>query len=158
MFLRFARKTKVGELREGGEVVVEGKVAVDRTLTVPASATKCVYYDILNESFETGSRGRGRKMWVPKHAEQKITGFFVDDGTGRVWVAVDNSTADVRGGRTELGVIGKKGNARYIARIVQEGFVVRVKGLADKARAAEPGGVVLRPCAKGKVIVLVKRT
>ncbi|MDD5306377.1 MAG: hypothetical protein PHU25_03570 [Deltaproteobacteria bacterium] len=157
MFLRFARKTMVRDLREGGELVVEGKVAVERPLTLPGSATKCVYYDILNEAFETGARGRGRKMWVPKHAEQKITGFFVDDGTGRVWVAAETATADVRGGKTELGVIGKKGNARYVARLVQEGFVVRVKGLADKARAAEPGEIVLRPGAKGRIIVLVKK-
>jgi len=87
LFLGLRRATKIADLAEGEERIVDGRVVGRRELTVPGTKLKCVWFYQLSESFEVGARGRGRKMWVPKNAQQKSEGFFVDDGTGQVWIA-----------------------------------------------------------------------
>ncbi|MCP4600928.1 MAG: hypothetical protein GY847_10435 [Proteobacteria bacterium] len=150
MFRWFKSKTQVSDLLEGAEVAVEGRVVSRNELTLSGSKTRCVYYDKLNESFEVGARGRGRKMWVPKNLERRCAGFFVDDGSGQVWVTSDTEGLRVDGGKQESGAIGKKGSQRYSAQIIQNGDLVRIKALVSQPRGADPAhGFVLRPTKKG---------
>ena len=158
MFLGLRRATKIADLAEGEERIVDGRVVGRRELTVPGTKLKCVWFYQLSESFEVGARGRGRKMWVPKNAQQKSEGFFVDDGTGQVWIAANEEGTEVSGGVEEAGMLGKKGKSRYIARMIRGGDTVRVRGLVCKAKGAEPGdSLVLRPGKKGKLEILFKK-
>ena len=82
-------------------------------------------------------------MWIPASAVEKAEGFFVDDGAGRVWVAADDPRLAVAGGAEESGPLGKKGKQRFVARLVRAGDVIRVRGVVDNPKAAEPGDVLV---------------
>jgi len=158
MFLRFRKKTKISELVEGTLAVVEGKVVAKDLLMAPGSKTKCVHYEVMIETFGTGSRARGRAMWIPEKFDQRFTGFFVEDESGKVWVADDIEELIVDGARQEAGIIGKSGRERYMGRVVCEGDQVRVRGMVAKGRKSDPADVpVLRANEKGKAEVLVKK-
>ena len=158
MFLKLKRRTDVGNLAQGDDRVVEGKVVAAREMTVPGTSTKCVFYFHLTEAWQHGPRGRGRKMWVPQNVRQKCEGFYLEDGTGRVWIAGDGETMDVQGGAEESGPIGKKGKGRYLARMIRVGDVVRVRGIVDNPRGAEPGDVlVMRPTKKGVLQIVFRQ-
>ncbi|MCP4677999.1 MAG: hypothetical protein GY854_21285 [Deltaproteobacteria bacterium] len=150
MFLGFKKKTRVSELKAGVEAIVEGEVVSRNVLTISGSGTRCVYYDKMNESFEVGARGRGRRMWVPKNLERRCAGFFIEDGESKVWVTNDTDGLEVAGGHQEGGVVGKKGRTRYTAQYIQGGDRVRIKGLVCEPKGADPAdGLVLRPNRKG---------
>ncbi len=158
MFLRFKKRTDVTKLTEGEEAVVEGVVEARREMTVPGTQTKCVLYYLLAEAWQYGPRGRGRKMWVPSNQQLKTEGFFVNDGTGVVWVASAQEGIDLRGGTEKTGPIGKKGKARYLCRIVEAGDTVRVRGMAQRPKGAEPAeGLVIRSLEKGGLQVMFKK-
>jgi hypothetical protein len=143
MFLWLQRSTKVEALREGEERVVEGRVVPRHEIGVPGTQLKCVYYFQHVDKWDRGDRGRGRKAWYPVNAEEKAEGFFLDDGTGRVWVAADDPRRAVTGGAEESGPLGKKGKQRFIARLIRDGDVIRVRGVVNKPKAAEPGEVLV---------------
>jgi len=158
MFFRFRKPVRVADLAEGRESIVEGKVVSKTELTMIGSGKKCVYYDMLLESFGSGPRGAGRALWMPVRAETKTNGFFVDDGTGKVWVAADPESFDVSGARKEGGFLNKLGNQRYQASLIEPGDTVRVLGAVDKPGRKEPNeGLVLRCTAKGKIKILVRK-
>jgi hypothetical protein len=149
VFLWLKGKTKIEALQEGELCVVEGRVVADRELGVPGTQLKCVYYHQIVDKWDRGERGRGRKMWIPIHADEKAEAFTVEDATGRVWIAADAKSLDVSGAAEELGPYGKKGNQRFIARLIRVGDVVRVRGVVGKPMAAEPGELlVMRPGGK----------
>lgn len=143
MFLWLKRKTKIEALRAGDERIVEGRVVPRRELVVPGTQLRCVYYFQHVDKWDRGDRGRGRKAWYPVAAEEKAEGFLLDDGTGSVWVAADGPGLAVAGGVEEGGPLGKKGQQRFIARLVRAGDVVRVRGIVDQPKAAEPGEVLV---------------
>lgn len=155
--LRFARRTPVAEA-QSGVVVVEGRVvADDKLIPVTGSDTRCVFLDVSFENFQTGSRGRGRPMWVPKEAAEQIVGFFVQDDSGRVWVHADRADTEVRGGRRERGTTGKKATSRYVARFVAPGDVVRVKGEVVPTNKKGLGDRIVKAPSGEKLIVLFRR-
>ncbi len=157
MFFGFKKKTRTSELEAGAEAVVEGEVVARSELTISGSGTRCVYYDKMNESFEVGARGKGRKMWVPKNLERRCAGFFVDDGDGVVWVTSDTDGIEVVGGHQEGGTVGKKGRTRYTAQYIQGGDRVRIKGLVSRPKGADPAdGLVLKPNKKGILKIKVR--
>jgi hypothetical protein len=159
MFLRFKRSTPIGDLKPGGEAIVEGRVKARATLSLPGSGTTCVYYDQLVESFGRGARGGGRPFWMPQSAEQKLAGFFVEDSSGKVWVDADAQAVKLGGAPTEAGAYGAKGKKRYTARLLREGFVVKLHGAVDNPRGKEPSGtLVMRPRADGHLEALVRKT
>jgi hypothetical protein len=143
MFLWLKRKTSISALRDGDERIVEGRVVPKREIGVPGTQLKCVFYSQHVDKWDRGARGKGRKMWIPVNAEEKGEGFFLDDGTGRVWVAADDPRIDVTGGAEEAGPLGKKGKHRFFARLIRGGDVIRVRGVASAPRAAEPGDVLV---------------
>jgi hypothetical protein len=158
MFLSLRKRTRIAELVEGDERVIEGKVVAERELTLPNTKHKCVWYYQLLESLEVGPRGRGRRMWVPKNLQVNSDGFYVEDETGRAWIDAGNEGAEVSGGVEEAGPIGKKGRQRFLARMIRDGDVVRVRGLVAKPKGAEPGDVqVMRPGRKGRLEILFRK-
>lgn len=153
----FLRKSPVKDLQEGRVGLVEGRVVARSEITVNGSGTSCVYYDRLEEAYETPARGRGRALWIPKGYERRCAGFFVEDATGRVWIAQGHEGLEVNGGAREHGRLGKKGTRRYTAQLLRVGDKVRVRGLVDRPKAAEPTGTkVIRVDAKGRLVVRVK--
>ncbi|MEK6608817.1 MAG: hypothetical protein AABZ30_14245 [Myxococcota bacterium] len=145
MWLRFARRTPIAEL-DSGVAVVEGRVVAEKRLVIAGSQTRPVWLDMTVEVYTTGSRARGRAMWIPRKAEQQIVAFAVEDEGGRVWIdATDRSRIAVRGGRREIGSSGKRGTSRYVARFIAPGDVVRVRGEVRAARKGEGAGKALRP-------------
>ncbi|HUT76944.1 MAG TPA: hypothetical protein VM285_04620 [Polyangia bacterium] len=154
MFSLFTKKRKVSDLQLDAEVTVEGRVAAPESVSVPGAGIRCACYFVLNEAWQHGTRGRGRKMWVPTGAHNKCGGFFLDDGTGRVWVAAcEGNELDLAGGTGQVGELGKKGTGRYLARIVADGARVRVRGVVSRPKASEPGeGLVIRPGGKRRVL------
>jgi len=155
MFLRFKKKTRISELVEGLDTVIEGRVVARKELKLPASGTRCVFYEMSTESYKVGSRGRGRPMWLPERFEVKCTGFFVDDPSGRVWVKGEVEKMSVSGPRKEAGQMGQR--RRYIARIIQQGDIVRIRGGVSKPEADERADVLMiGPDSKGSLEILVR--
>ena len=157
MFLRFKRCTRIGELKAGADAVVEGTVKARESLNLPGPGTKCVYYDQLVETYGRGARGGGRPFWQPQSAEQKLVGFYVEDATGRVWVDVAAAAVALSGAPTETGQFGAKAKKRFTARLLKDGFVVKIHAAVDEPRGKEPRGTLaLRPRADGRLEVLVR--
>jgi hypothetical protein len=155
--LRFARRTPIAKA-EGGIAVIEGRVVPsEKLIPITGSDTRCVFLDVSFENFQTGSRGRGRAMWVPQEASEQIVGFFVEDDSGRVFVQADRATTEVRGGRRERGTTGKKATSRYVARYLAPGDVVRVKGEVAPTPKRSLGDRVVRAAKGGRMIVLFRR-
>jgi hypothetical protein len=153
LMLRFARTTPAAEAR-AGRVVVEGRVVADRTCPLAFSPSRPVWFEMTVEAYQSGSRGRGRPMWIPQQAEEKIVPFSVEDGTGRVRVAAEQGGYRVGGARREVGQAGQKGNRRYVAQIIAVGDVVRVRGVADPG---EDGSAVLRATPEQPLEILLRR-
>jgi hypothetical protein len=157
MFLRFRRRTAISDLAEGCEAVIEGKVTAKTPLKVPHAGVPCVFFDVFMESYGVGARGRGRPLWLPVRAEVKCSGFFVEDETGKVWVAGDERSYSVSGCRQKAGIIGKSGRQRYVAKYFQEGDVVRIRGAISKPVKGQPPDVlVMAPGRKGRLEILVR--
>jgi hypothetical protein len=158
MFLSWRKKTKISEIKEGQDAVVQGRVVAVREISATGSGTKCVYFSAMLELFTTGTRGRGRKMWIPQSAEERCSGFFVDDGSAKIWVTEQANALQVQGGAEETGSIGKKGNQRFFVRTIRSGDTVRIRGIASKPKGSEPAKTfVLRPGKKGRLEVLVRK-
>ncbi|NOZ86132.1 MAG: hypothetical protein GXP49_07680 [Deltaproteobacteria bacterium] len=161
MFLRFRPKTKIADLKEGSICVVEGTAAAGDTLQLPAGDNiRCLCYDITMESYRVGSRGRGRAMWIPDKAERKATNFFVSDDTGKVWVQADTPGLILSGALTLSGRLRKKANKRFVAAILRDGDIIRIRGLVSASRPqdGEPKDtLVIRPGPKGDLEILVRK-
>lgn len=158
MFLRFRKRTDAASLQEGAVAVVEGTVEAEKTLMSPGSNKPCVFYDVLVEGFGTGKGGRGRGLWNIERMEQKMLGFFVADGSGKVWISDEADILEVDGGRDEAGVAPNRPNVRYKCRTIAEGDVIRVRGVVSKARKYEPKGfLVIRPFEDRRIEMLVRK-
>jgi len=154
----FRRRTRVADLEVGREQVVRGRVVAGKEMSAPGSGTKCAFCETLLESFEVGARGRGRRMWLPKGMERRCDGFFVDDGSGRVWVRGDVGAIALRGGAQESGLMGKKGRQRYTGRLIRSGDVVEVRGVVSRPKGGEPGeALALAPGRKGRLDIWFRR-
>jgi hypothetical protein len=123
MWLRFARKTTTAAA-ESGRVVIEGKVVADKTLSIPGSQTRPVFYDAILESFRAAD-GRGRPAWNVDRVDVKVVSFILEDEAGRFWISVEPDRVVVKGGWNERGGAGR---TRYSARLVAPGDIVRVRG------------------------------
>lgn len=154
-WLRFVRRTPAARLKVG-LAVVEGRVWSEKPLVFSGSESRPIYFDRSVESFTTGSRGRGRPMWIPSAAEEQITPFSLEDETGRLWVAAERAAVRVAGGHREVGTFGKTNRSRYVARLILPGDRVRVRGWVDQARKGEPNGLVLR-ARPGQVLEILFR-
>lgn len=155
MFLRFRRKTRVVDLEKGRDATVKGTIVAEKELKVPHEGTRCIFYDMLSESYGVGARGRGRPMWLPQKAERKCVGFFVDDGSGRVWVRADDESVNASGGTAAAGLVGKKGRQRYSVRMIKDGDLVRVRGRVSTPKGTDPRDtLVLAPGRKGRLDIL----
>jgi hypothetical protein len=128
MWLRFARRIPTTAVADG-IVVVEGRVVVvDRTLSIPGSPSRPVFYDAAFESFRAVPGGRGRAAWQTDRSDRQIVPFLVEDEAGQILVQVDREEVEVKGGRRETGTTGKHATGRYSARLIFPGDVIRVRG------------------------------
>jgi hypothetical protein len=153
MWLRFARKTSTAAA-ESGSVVVEGKVVADKALSIAGSQTRPIFYDMTVESFRALD-GRGRPGWNVDRVDTQIASFILEDEAGRMWIAVDRDHVVVKGGWTELGASGG-GRARYSARLIAPGDIVRVRGEVFQPKRA-PVDRGLRAPDEGVLEILFRK-
>ncbi len=157
MWLRFARKTTTAAA-ESGSVVLEGKVVLaDKALSIPGSQSRPVFYDVTLESFRTGDDGRGRPGWSVDRVDLQITSFILEDEAGRIWVSVDRDQVVVKGGWNERGITGRSGRARYSARLIAPGDIVRVRGEVFEPRRSAPVDRGLRAPKEGLLEILFRK-
>ncbi len=158
MLILFRRRTPITRLSEGQVVVVEGKVEATTELSLPGSGARCVYYDIMIESFGQGARGAGRPMWLPMRTETKLAAFVLDDGGGKVMVSAKPENLRISGCRKQRGPYDKTGRQRYVASLLGAGETVRVRGLARAARkkGEHKGMLVIGPDLKGVIEIRVR--
>jgi len=156
MFSFLWKKTRLADLIVTADATVEGRVVSRRELNVPGTTHRCVWYECVVDAFTRGSRGAGRKMWIPEGIDSRGDDFIVEEAGGRVLVAPGDVRLEVSGGRTVAGPLDQKGTRRYVARILESGARVRVRGAVTAARGAEPGELlVIRPDARGRLRVVV---
>jgi len=152
MFPAFLRKTEISKISEGSTVIVEGTVRADREMALPGEGTKCVYYELLVEVYKKGARGMGRPLWFPEKLDRKLSGFFVSDGTGEIFVDVPAEQVILQGGFQTGGKLDKKGRRRFSARMIREGDRVRLRGTVASGVAGVPDGMMmLEPDRKGRL-------
>ena len=157
VFLRFARRTPIAKLGAGQTAVIEGRVVADKTLSVPGSDTRPIYFDMVVETYTTGSRGRGRPMWIPSKAEEQVVPFVIEDESGRAWIAAELPATHMKGGWRQTATTGKKGTSRFVARFIAPGDVVRVRGQVTAARKTEGAPLALRGGERAPLVVLFRR-
>src|SRR6266545_506518 len=118
MWLRFARRTVTTSARSGN-VVVEGKVKEAlKTLSIPGSQVRPVFYDMVFESYRAVPGGRGRFAWMVDRADLQIVPFVLEDEGGRIWIDAERDHVVVKGGWIERGAIGKAAVGRYQTRLI----------------------------------------
>ena len=154
MWLRFARKTTTAAA-ESGSVVLEGRVVADKALSIPGSQTRPVFYDMTLESFRAPD-GRGRAGWNVDRVDVQIASFILEDEAGRFWISVDKDQVVVKGGWKEHGMAGRSGRARYSARLIAPGDIVRVRGEVFEPRRA-PVDRGLRAPKEGLLEILFRK-
>jgi hypothetical protein len=136
MWLRFARRT-VTTSASSGIVVVEGRVKeAPKTLTIPGSQVRPVFYDMVFESYRAVPGGRGRFAWLVDRSDVQLVPFVLEDEAGRIWIHPERDRAIVKGGWMERGAIGRNAVGRYQARVIGPGDTVRVRGEVYEPRRA----------------------
>jgi hypothetical protein len=142
MWLRFARRT-VTTSATSGIVVVEGKVKEGpKTLSMPGTQVRPVFYDMVHESYRAVPGGRGRFAWMVDRADVQIVPFVLEDEAGQMWINAERDHVAVKGGWIERGAIGKNAVGRYHARLIAPGDTIRVRGeLYEPRRAPVERGV-----------------
>ena len=75
---------RIGSVR-GGFFAFRGKVAPvapGSLLRSPHSGKECVYFDVLEEEWVEGERGKRQSEWRTARHEQQAVDFLLDDGSG----------------------------------------------------------------------------
>lgn len=158
MFLNLQRAKKISSLTTDKVQVISGRVVAPEEVTVPGTNIRCACYWMLTEAWKTGARGRGRKMWVPAGTKTGNNGFFVENGTEKIWVCNTIDGLDIRNGWNDSGLIGKKGNQRFISRAIKNGDTIKIRGTISHPKGAEPAEtLVVRPDAKGFISIIQKK-
>ena len=155
MFLKWRRKTPVSRLTEGRKAVVKGEVVAADTVALPITGTRCVFYDLVVEVYKKGPRGRGRPLWMPLNAERRCTGFFVDDGDGRVWVEANPDAIIITNGYHEAGEVPRHEFRRFSAWMLTEKSKVIVRGVVSKSGKREPAESMVLRADEQKVIEIL---
>ena len=136
MWLRFARRSPTTSAGSG-IVVVEGQVKeAPRTLPIPGSQVRPVFYDAVFESYRAVPGGRGRFAWMTDRSDLQIVPFVLEDEAGRMWIHAEREHVIVKGGWLERGAVGKNAVGRYHARVIVPGDIVRVRGEVYEPRRA----------------------
>jgi hypothetical protein len=159
MFLSFRKKTKVASLCKDDTAVVEGKVRATQQLSLPGPGTKCVFYELLVETYKKGERGGGRPLWFPERSERRCTGFYVGDDTGEVYVECSAEKLILNGGYEVSGLLDSKGRKRFSARLIREGDTVRLRGVVTESSGRISKGILsITPDHKGRIELIAKPT
>lgn len=136
MWLRFARRSPTTSAGPG-IIVVEGRVVEGpKTLSIPGSQVRPVFYDTVFESYRAVPGGRGRFAWMVDRSDLQIVPFALEDEAGRIWIHPEREHVIVKGGWMERGAIGKNAVGRFHARVIAPGDTVRVRGEVYEPRRA----------------------
>jgi hypothetical protein len=88
--LRALPATPVSQLRSGDRAKVTGRVVVRERLLSPFGGRICAYWTAgIGERADTN-------MWTVRAEQREGRGFWVDDGTARVWVDAEGETIPLR--------------------------------------------------------------
>ena len=156
LFFRFRKTSPISSLEPGTVVIIEGTVVPKTELSLRGTGDKCVFYALTQESFRLSERG-GRKLWLVDQYEQQASGFYLDDGTGKLYIPIQPVVMDMRGGHVVTADIGGAGQKRIYARIVRGKDRLRLHGTIDKPYGKEPSdSLVLRPAPDGKILGLAR--
>src|SRR5262249_61438199 len=116
MWLRFARRM-LARSAASGVVVVEGTVKEGlKTLSIPGSHVRPVFYDMVFESYRAVPGGRGRFAWMVDRSDVQIVPFVLEDEAGRMWINGERDHVLVRGGGGGRGTAGQKAGGGERAR------------------------------------------
>ena len=158
MFLSLQRSKKMTSLVKDSVQVVTGKVTAPKQVKIPGTDIDCACYWMMVEAWKQPARKKGRKMWMPESSQQGSNGFFVEDATGKIWVADDAKVLELRSGWENSGRMGKKGTRRFVSRCIKTGDIIKIRGTVTAAKGAEPAGcMVLRPDSKGFISIIQKK-
>ncbi len=135
----------------GHSVIVAGTVTARSEVTFTPSGDKAVWFSATYESQGRGDRG-SRNLWMFDHLDRQQSGFFIDDGTGRLYVPVQPTQLDIRGGHHLHGEIGRTGKDRYSAYLLREGDSLRLHGVVDKPSGKEPRDTLVLRATDGGVL------
>ncbi len=153
LFFRFRRTTPVAKLTVGQPAIVEGKVVAKTWVTLPYAEQKGVFYALTQSTFRLSERG-GRRLWLVESFDQQQSGFWVEDGTGRLYVPIQPRHFNVRGGVMLQGDVSP--TRRWSAQLIKEGDRIRVYGTPDKPSGKEPKeNLALRPSPEQAIQVLI---
>ncbi|MBT9559222.1 MAG: hypothetical protein IV100_24525 [Myxococcales bacterium] len=135
----------------GSSVIVSGTVSARTEVTFGPSGDKAIWYSATYESQGRGDRG-SRNLWMFDHLDRQQGGFFIDDGTGRIYVPVQPTQMDIRGGHHVYGEIGRTGKERYSTYLLRDGDSLRLHGVVDKPSGKEPRDTLVLRAAEGGVL------
>jgi hypothetical protein len=158
MFMSFKKPAKINTLKKDIQQIIQGTVSVPREVTLPGTSVSCAAFWMMTEAWKRPDRGKGRKMWTPVDVKQETNGFFIEDDTGKIWVENNGNALDLRSGTQQSGRLGKKETSRFVARIINNGDIVRIQGIVSSPKAKEPQDtLVIRPGKKGLISIILKK-
>jgi len=131
VFLRLRRSTPIADLVVGTVAAVTGVVEEASELFLLETRVPCVYYEAVYESYRSGVRGRGRRLWLPDYSSRKCAGLRIGDGSGVIRIAVDVAPLVLHGGHRHSERLGRR--RRVVARLLRAGDRVKVRGLISPA-------------------------
>jgi hypothetical protein len=130
-------------------------VETETELCLLETHVPCVYYEAVYESYRSGARGRGRRLWLPDYFSRKCAGLLVRDGSGIIRIAVDAEPLVLHGAHRHSERLGRGGRRRVIARFVRAGDRVKVRGMISPAPPGAPGDERWLARAPGRRIEIV---
>ncbi len=154
LFFRFRKTTAISGLAAGQAAIVEGRVVAKTQLSMPHTREHGVFFAVTESSFRLADRG-GRKLWLVDAFEQEQVGFWVEDGTGRVWVPSQPRALTVRGAPLLQGELSR--SRRWSGQLIREGDRVRLHGVPQTPSGKEPKDCLALHAPSGGVMTVLVR-
>jgi len=139
----------------GTVAVVTGVVDRSAEPWVLETQVPCVYYEAVYESYRSGARGRGRRLWLPDYFSRKCAGLVVRDDSGVIRIAVDAGPLVLHRALRHSERLGRR--RRVVASVLQAGDRVKVRGMVSSPPAGEPSAerwLTARPTGRIEIVVL----
>lgn len=153
MFLRLRRSIPIADAVAGTMAVVSGVVEGSAELWVLETRVPCVYYEAVYESYRSGARGRGRRLWLSDYFSRKCAGLMVRDGSGVIRIAVDAEPLALHGAHRHSERLGRR--RRVVASFLRVGDRVKVRGMISRPPPGAQGDEPWLAAAPGSRIEIV---
>lgn len=148
--------TPISDLAADTQVVVEGRIVACDQVMVAGDGSRCVYLDLMRETWRKGVLGRGRPAWWLESWERTATGFQLEDASGNAWIDVDVDRLDVRRPRRVVWHEDSS-NRRCVGRMLKLGEAVHVRGVAYRRPPEDGGGIGIRAPDEGLLQIRARR-